>query len=295
MRQNVWRWLCGAGVVAAAGAVAGSQGVASATPSGSVGSASTSSTVAIASSTVASASSSFVSRTSVTAATAYKPPSRPLHFGQSGPAVRSVQSRLKQLHYFPGPIDGKYGQDLIEAAWAFREVQGLPMNNTTGAEPITRTFERDLVNPRAPYVLIKRGPATRIEINLKRQVLVLYKKNQVSLIAHVSSGGGYYFCNPHGGSCGYAVTPDGNFKALSFQSGWIKVPLGTMYNPIWFDYADGDAIHGDIPAPWYPASHGCVRVWMDIAGFLHNEITIGGRHATPVYIRGKAPYILGPG
>jgi hypothetical protein len=266
MRHNVWRWLFCAGAVAAAGALAAGQGVAVAAP---------------------------VHTTAPSAAgTAYVPPSKPLYFGETGAAVKSVQRRLAQLHYYPGPIDGSYGQDTIEAAWAFREVQGLVMNEATGAEPINRAFERALVHPVNPYVLIKHGPPTRVEVNLKRQVLVVYKDDKVALIAHVSSGGGYYFCNPPsgGGGCSYAITPDGNFYAYSFQSGWITVPLGTMYDPVWVDPAAGVAIHGDIPAPWYPASHGCIRVWLDIADIFHNMITVGGRHPTPVYVRGTAPY-----
>jgi hypothetical protein len=264
MRHNVWRWVLCAGAIGAAGAVAAGQGAAVAAP--------------------------VHTTASSTAAAAYVPPKKALYFGETGAAVKSVQRRLAQLHYYPGPIDGSYGQDTLEAAWAFREVQGLAMNETTGAEPINRAFERALVHPVKPYVLIKHGPATRVEVNLKRQVLVLYKDNEVALIAHVSSGGDYYFCNPGGGGCGYAITPDGNFSALSFQSGWITVPLGTMYNPVWIDYQAGVAIHGDEPVPWYPVSHGCIRVWLDIADIFHKMITVGGRHATPVYVRGTAPY-----
>jgi peptidoglycan hydrolase-like protein with peptidoglycan-binding domain len=276
MRQNVRRWLYSAGAVAAAGAMAAAgQGIASAEPSAVAAPATTSQATAAG---------------QVTAA--YKPPSKPLYLGERGAAVRSVQRRLSDLHYYLGKVDGSYGQDTLEAAWAFREAQNLPMNETTGAQPIDKAFLRALVHPWQPYVMIKHGPATRIEVNLKRQLLVLYKHGRVALITHVSSGGGYYFCNPPsgGGGCGYAVTPDGNFFAYSFQSGWVTVPLGTMYNPIWVDPAAGVAIHGDIPVPWYPVSHGCIRVWLDVADVLHNMITVGGAHPTPVYVRGTAPY-----
>jgi L,D-transpeptidase-like protein/putative peptidoglycan binding protein len=265
MRQNIRRWLYCAGAVAAAGAVVAGQGMASAAPARPAAPSA--------------------------ASAAYVPPSKPLYVGEHGAAVKSVQRRLSDLHYYLGPIDGSYGQDTLEAAWAFREVQGLAMNETSGAQPIDRAFEHALIHPKQPWVLIKHGPKTRVEVNLKHQVLVLYKNNKVELIAHVSSGGGYYFCNPPGNTdCGYAITPDGNFYAHSFQSGWIKVPLGTMYNPVWVDPADGVAIHGDIPAPWYPASHGCIRVWMDVADIFHKMITVGGSHPTPVYVRGIAPY-----
>jgi peptidoglycan hydrolase-like protein with peptidoglycan-binding domain len=274
MRQEVRRWLLRVGAVGAVGAaIAAGQGAAGASPA---------------------------RPTQITAASAaaYKPPSKPLYFGEKGAAVKSVQRRLMQLHYYLGKIDGNYGQNTIEAAWAFREVQGLPMNNTTGAEPINRAFEKALIHPKHPYVLIKHPPATRVEINLKRQVLVVYKKGRVDLIAHISSGGGYYFCNQ--GSCGYAVTPDGNFKAYYMNFGWYWSPLcgsaaGCMYNPVWVDPADGVAVHGDPTVPWYPVSHGCMRVWMDIANVFYKQITVGGKHPTPVYVRGTAPYILGPG
>ncbi len=78
---------------------------------------------------------------------------------------------------------------------------------------------------------------------------------------------------------------------MSF-SGWlIQVPLGTMYNPVFF-IGTAYAIHGDIPVPWYPASHGCVRIWMDAATWFHNDLSIGGSHPTHIYIRGTAPYYL---
>jgi hypothetical protein len=264
--------LFGAGVVAAVAAMACGQGLASASTEvrGQVAGASA-------------------------AASAYVPPTKPLHYGQHSPAVRSVQRRLSELHYYAGPIDGTFGLDLQEAAWAFREVQGLRMTANLAAEPINRAFEKDLAHPKLPYVLIKHGPANRIEVNQRIEVMVFYRNNKVSLISHVSSGGGYYFCDPpppkSDGACGLrAVTPDGNFHVVSFNPGWLQVPLGEMYNPLWFDPAAGDAIHGDIPVPWYPASHGCVRIPMDIAAWFHNQVRIGGSHPTAVYIRGVAPY-----
>lgn len=214
---------------------------------------------------------------------AYVPPSKNIYYGQSGAAVRSVQRRLAALHYYPGPIDGQYGPDTQEAVWAFKEVQGLPMNASNNSV-MGAAFRHDLIHPKAPKVLVPKGGATRVEINLSIQVLVLYKDNEPNLILHISSGGN---CLVDQG-CGW-VTPDGNYHALAFDPGWVTVPLGEMYNPVFFigyEYA----IHGDVPVPWYPVSHGCVRIWMDAAAFFHNRLTVGGSHATPVYVRGTAPY-----
>jgi peptidoglycan hydrolase-like protein with peptidoglycan-binding domain len=226
----------------------------------------------------------------------YTPPSKPLHFGQQGAAVLSVQRRLAALHYYPGPIDGKYGQDVQEAAWAFREVQGLRLSTTSQAEPITRAFEHALVHPKPPFVLVKHGAPNRVEINQNIQVLVLYKNSKPQVILHVSTGGRYtYPCpgNPTA-TCGPADTPNGNFKAYSLTKGWHKSPLcgaayGCMYNSVWIDPAAGVAIHGDLSVPWYPASHACIRIPMDAATWFYKDLTIGGRHATPVYVKGTAP------
>ena len=111
------------------------------------------------------------------AAAGYVPPKHDLFYGNKGAAVRSVQRRLAQLHYYPGPIDGKYGADLQQAVWAFKEVQGLPLNRWSNSV-VTYAFRKALVHPKAPRVLIKHGRASRIEINLHIQVLVLYKKSK---------------------------------------------------------------------------------------------------------------------
>lgn len=271
MKQSVRRWLYGAGALAAAGAMACGPGLASAATSGPK------------------------LATDTAVAAVYVPPKHDFNYGARGAAVMSVQLRLKQLHYYVGPTDGIYGQDLQWAVWAFKRVQGLPMNQYTNSL-ITWAFRKALVNPKAPPVLVPRGGASRVEINLSRQVLVLYKYNRVHLILDISTGGGYYFCNPQppkgDGSCGYAVTEDGNYHAAYFIAGWDQVPLGWMFNPVMFNTAAGQAMHGGDPVPWYPASHGCVRLQEDVENWFHKELSVGGAHPTPVYVRGKAPYFL---
>jgi peptidoglycan hydrolase-like protein with peptidoglycan-binding domain len=265
MRHSVRRWLLCSGAVAA--------GVAACAQIGMAGAAT-------------------AAHQAKAAAAAYVPPTQDFNFGATGAAVRSVQRRLNQLHYYAGPDDGQYGQDTAEAVWAFKEAQGLPMNASTNTL-VTYKFRHDLIHPRMPKVLVRKGGANRIEINQNDELLVLYRHNKVRLILHVSTGGGYYYPCPGAPSetCGPAITPDGNYTALSFAPGWVTVPLGTMYNPVFF-IGTAYAIHGDIPVPWYPASHGCVRIWMDAAAWFHKDVTIGGPHATPIYVRGTAPYYL---
>ena len=199
------------------------------------------------------------------AAATWKAPKRTLVEGMSGSDVKSVQERLASLKYYPGPADGRFGDDTLEAVWAFQEVNGIP---TTGN--VDAATKKALVNPKTYKAKYPGQDKTRIEVNLHIEVLVYYEKGRIMLISHVSTGGGYYY---DGGA--RAVTPEGKFYTNEFLPGWIAVPLGYMYNPIFF-IGTAYAIHGDIPVPLAPVSHGCVRIPMDIAAFFHNMVKTPG-------------------
>lgn len=255
MGQAVRRWLLGLGVLITVGALLGQAGMASASPA-------------------AQTRATAVTRA---AAAGYVPPGQVLSLGMHGAAVRSMQQRLAVLKYYPGKIDGQFGLDTLEAVWAFKEVQGFPVN-FANQDVVSIAVERRLVHPRAPKVLVPRGGSMRIEVNKANETLVLYKNNKVALISHVSTGAN---CLP-GQGCGW-ITPAGNYHALGYAAGWIQVPLGQMYNSVFF-IGEAYAIHGEYNSsvPFYPASHGCVRIPFDIANFFHTLIKIPG---TPIYIR----------
>jgi lipoprotein-anchoring transpeptidase ErfK/SrfK len=203
------------------------------------------------------------------------PPQRVLRPGMRGRAVRLLQRRLAALKYYPGRVNGRFGSDTLEAVWAFQDTQGLHPRDA-----VSPAMQRALASPRPPKALVPHGGRLRVEVNLKDQVLVLYRRNHVALVSHVSSGGGYYFCSPNG--CGNAITPTGDFTTLSFIPGRVTAPLGDMYNPVFF-IGTIFAIHGDTHVPRRPASHGCVRIPTRIAAFFHTLVPTPG---TPVYIRG---------
>jgi lipoprotein-anchoring transpeptidase ErfK/SrfK len=220
--------------------------------------------------------------------TAYVPPKVNLKLGDHGPAVRSVQKRLNQLGYYAGPANGTYGTDLEQAVWAFKEVQGLPMNAHAANDNsvITRSFRHALISPRPPFAKYRQGGAGRIEVNQSIQVLVLYRHNKPHLILHVSTGPG---CLP-GRGCGW-ITPDGRYTVLSYTKGYIYAPLGPMENAVFF-IGSVFAIHGGEPLPWYPDSHGCIRIGDDVVRWFHAKVRIG---ATRIYIFGTARRAMGGG
>ena len=119
--------------------------------------------------------------------------------------------------------------------------------------------KRALVHPKtykSPSYAGKR--ATRVEVSQALEVLVLFKNNKISLISHVSSGGGYFY---NCGSCGcsQAVTPNGTYNTTVYMPGWVTVPLGAMYNPVFF-ISTVFAIHGDT---YVPAGPGLARLHPD--------------------------------
>jgi peptidoglycan hydrolase-like protein with peptidoglycan-binding domain len=213
----------------------------------------------------------------VVAPAAYTAPKRNLAEGMSGADVKALQQRLAALKYYPGAIDGQFGGDTLAALWAFQEINGVHVSGVVDA-----ATKRALVNPKtykSPSYPGKR--ATRIEVSQALEVLVLFENNRIMLISHVSSGGGYFY-NCGSAGCAQAVTPNGTYYTTVYMPGWVQVPLGEMYNPVFF-ISTVFAIHGDTYVPQGPASHGCVRVPMDVAAFFHKMVATPG---TQVHVYG---------
>jgi peptidoglycan hydrolase-like protein with peptidoglycan-binding domain len=210
-------------------------------------------------------------------ASAYTPPARTLAPGMKGADVKALQERLAALKYYPGAIDSEFGGNTQAALWAFQEINGIKVTGVVDA-----ATKRALVHPRSytsPYYRGKR--ATRIEVSQALEVLVLFDNNKIALISHVSSGGGYFYdCGSYG--CAQAVTPNGTYNTTVYMPGWVTVPLGAMYNPVFF-ISTVYAIHGDTYVPVGPASHGCIRVPMDVAGIFHKMVKTPG---TQVHVYG---------
>jgi len=208
--------------------------------------------------------------TTMAAAAAYVPPTRTLAPGMKGADVKALQQRLWSLKYYLGTIDGQFGGNTQAALWAFQAINGIKVTGVVDA-----ATKNALVHPKAyksPSYAGKR--ANRVEVNQALEVLVLFKNNTISLISHVSSGGGYYY-NCGSAGCSRAVTPNGTYNTTVYMPGWVKVPLGEMYNPVFF-ISTVFAIHGDTYVPRGPASHGCVRVPMVVAGVFHKQFKTPG-------------------
>jgi peptidoglycan hydrolase-like protein with peptidoglycan-binding domain len=223
------------------------------------------------------------------ASSTYVPSAMTLRFGMHNNAVKALQRRLNYLHYYAGKVDGIFGWDTMEAVWAFKEVQ------SGRAEPrhpdiVGRTMQRQLIHPKLPKVLVRHATWSRVEVNKNVGVLVVYHKKKIVLISHISSAA-YY--RPDG--TGW-VTPDGRYRAWQYDPGCVADAAfgGCMYNPVFF-IGTLFAIHG-MPnptstfspngVPLNAASHGCVRIPLDISVFFHKLVHVNATKGTLIYIRG---------
>ncbi len=173
---------------------------------------------------------------------------------------------MVDLKYDPGPADGSFGLNTSEAVWAWQALHDLPR---TGI--VTAAMEQQIL-ARAPQPMLRpdMGPS-HSEVDLGRQVLLVFREGKTQLISHVSTGSGRHYCNK--GSCGTAITGTGSFHFGRRIAGWRHAPLGLLYNPVYFN--GGIAVHGEPSVPNYPASHGCVRIPMHIAQYFPGLVATG--------------------
>jgi peptidoglycan hydrolase-like protein with peptidoglycan-binding domain len=220
------------------------------------------------------------------------PTGRLLEAGLDGEDVTKLQTRLNELAFDVRKADSYFGEQTKKAIWSYQQrVLGLPPDEVTG-KVTPALFERIM----QPLDLPPRRPdasPTHAEIDLPSQTMVVYVDNKVRLITHISSGSGEKWCAqprnvpdyigattttlPAGRRmrrvCGISLTPAGVYKIDRKEKGWYDIPLGKVYNPMFFN--GGIAIHGYQDVPFLPASHGCVRIPMHIAEYLGDILHTG--------------------
>jgi hypothetical protein len=218
------------------------------------------------------------------------PLTRRLQEGVQGEDVLRVQERLAQLKFDPGPRDGDFGQATKQAVWAFEKlVLKTPRKDATGVvTPAMWDVMQSSVQIAPRRVA---DSPSHVEIYLPEQVMVVFKGSEVMLVTHISSGSNEPWCEEvlidpgefgnntmdqiKLGLCGEAVTPPGIFYFYNRKQGNRESRLGSMYNPVYFNY--GIAIHGAILVPLKPASKGCIRIPMSIARYFPALVAYGDR------------------
>jgi peptidoglycan hydrolase-like protein with peptidoglycan-binding domain len=178
-------------------------------------------------------------------------PPRPkkLKSGAKGAVVVALQERLTELGYWNGKADGKFGGTTQQAVYALQKAAGIGRDGTVG--PKTWKALDEGVRPQA-----KSTKGKMVEIDLKRQLLLLVEDGRINQIFNTSTGSMEYY--EQEGNTYLADTPRGRFKVSRQIDGWRNAPLGLLWRPKYFN--GGIAVHGAPSIPPYPASHGCARV-----------------------------------
>jgi peptidoglycan hydrolase-like protein with peptidoglycan-binding domain len=172
--------------------------------------------------------------------------------GDRGVDVLALQARLTALGYWNGASDGVFGELTRQAVVAIQKAAGLSRDGVVG--PKTRAALTAGVRPTA-----RTASGHLVEIDLKRQLLLVVSDGHVDTIFNTSTGGGYRYIDQ-----GYeylAVTPTGSYRISWQTDGWAHSTLGWLWRPKYFN--GGIAIHGYAEVPSYPASHGCVRLSLE--------------------------------
>jgi lipoprotein-anchoring transpeptidase ErfK/SrfK len=157
---------------------------------------------------------------------------------------------LDSLGYWITKVDGASDDSTRQAIIAFQKVEGLKRTGVLNDEVLNAL--RNASRPTAKYD----GPA-HVEIDLSRQVIFLVGDDgQVTKVISTSTGSGVRYFSQ--GKWERAYTPRGHFVISRQIHGVRKAPLGTIYNPSYFN--GGIAIHGSNSVPVTAASHGCARI-----------------------------------
>jgi lipoprotein-anchoring transpeptidase ErfK/SrfK len=190
------------------------------------------------------------------AAPRYKPqPPAPAPRIGPTPLVRSIQTRLRDLGYLTGTVDGVNGPKTRSAILAFQKWSGLARTGQT-----SKSLAKALATAQRPTV--SAGPAHRIDLDLRRQIAFLVEGGRVAQTVHISSG------------ATATATPRGTFKVFRKELHSWSVPFRQ-----WLPYASyftgGIAFHEYPDVPVYPASHGCVRVPSSEARTVYSFASLG--------------------
>ncbi len=265
--MNRTRWVAIAAVVVTIAVAGAAYGLSGSTSQAARSPLAPSSSALSSTTTTTAAPSTTTTTEAPTTTTTKAPKPEGLVAGAEGDDVAELQRRLTELRFDPGAADGVYGQGTVFAVQAFQKLHGM---KPTGE--VTPAVEEALANPTQPTPQVPDGGADRVEIDLPRQLLFLYKGGDLRLISHISSGNNERYCAP--GGCGTAITPVGAHRFMWRYPGWRTSRLGKLYNPVYFT-GGGVAIHGASSVPTYPASHGCVRIPMHIAEYFPGLVDKG--------------------
>ncbi len=196
--------------------------------------------------------------------------SRELVSGLTGDDVKAVEQRLADLRFSPGPVDGRFDAKTGQAVLSFQKQTGLPRTSRVDAATATRMNTAGYGTP-----MVSDGNPDRVEVDLSRQVLQIWRAGPLYKVLGVSTGTGKRYCATTDSGrrvCGVATTPTGRFDFSRRIAGKRVSDLGTLLDPVYF--TGGYAVHGSPSVPATPASHGCIRIPLWESKAFFNDVPL---------------------
>ena len=181
---------------------------------------------------------------------------RTLSAGSSGAAVKGLLTALNRLKMRVPGIGTRFTSACKDAVMAFQKAYRLPRTYVVGYDDWRKLDGAVPVKPRYSR------PVTHLEVDKGRQILMVVRSGKVYGLIAVSTGA-------------TGNTPEGAFRIQQKHpyttSGYGGILFRTM------GFVGNFAIHGYVPVPPYPASHGCIREPMWAAPWVYDRSFVGER------------------
>jgi N-acetylmuramoyl-L-alanine amidase len=178
--------------------------------------------------------------------------------------AKEAESRLAEMGYWTGAVDGTLDPATRSALTAFQKWQGRSITGQLTLEELEAMRTGDA--PRARELGYE-----HVEVDVDRQVLMIVGEDGGVRVLPVSTGNNKTFTDE--GQESIAYTPRGRFQVYYKEKGWQSGSLGSTYYANFI--SGGVAIHGARSVPSEPASHGCIRIPMFAAREVSQLLKLG--------------------
>lgn len=174
-------------------------------------------------------------------------PVRLLQQGSRGADVAALLRRMKYLNFHIPGMTRSYNMQVSEVVMAFHKAHRMTRTYTVDRATWKAIATSTPMRPRFTQ------PARHIEVDKTRQILMIVRKGRVIGTLHVSTGA-------------TGNTPLGR---------WHIYQKGGSHLYKFMAFVGNFGIHGYVPVPPYPASHGCVREPMWAASWTYAHTNYG--------------------
>ena len=196
--------------------------------------------------------------------------------GSKGKNVRRLQTRLYQMNYLPGGIDGQFGYETGEAVKYFQRLNDLKETGIADEETQRKLFSDECKKAENPVFQYK------VEISISKQKVYVYKWHYGSYSKLVKTmtctTGTVETPTPlgtykMGGPCGRWYY----FKKFDCWAQYAsRIVGGILFHSVIYSEKDVSTLRqSTVNALGTRASHGCVRLSVENAEWIYRNIPAG--------------------